>query len=34
MKVGKNFSYKGNAPDTKQKTFTFKKKEWLDDNNM
>ena len=34
MKIGNNFSYKDNAPDTKQQTFTFKKKEWPDDDNI
>ena len=34
MKVGNNLSYKGNAPETKQKTFTFKKKEWPDKDNL
>ena len=32
MKV--SFSYKGNAPDTKQHTFTFNKKEWPDEDNI
>ena len=34
MKIGNNFSYKGNTLDTKQQTFMFKKKEWPDDNNI
>ena len=30
MKVTNTFSYKGNAPDNKQKTFTFKKEiNWM-----
>ena len=34
MKIANTFSFKGNAPDKKQQKFTFKKKEWLDNNNI